>query len=334
MIECHEIDQTTGEAAIFVTGQPAWHKLGTVVKTAQTSEEAIRLAKLNWNVEQWAVTAHSFKEVDGVLQKKTIDVPDKYTLVRSDTESPLATLSTSYVPFQNHEAFEFFDDIVAEKLAMYETAGSLKGGRIVWILARLPQELRTAGDDVTHPYVLLTNSHDGTRCLRMIPTSIRVVCWNTYNIALSKGKDQGIGLMHTGKLSEKVDQARNSLGLITERFGDYQTEMQAMVGKDLQRSKLIEYLADLAVEFRSSEESQKRMVENLKKNLKHPTNQVAGMEGTVWQAFNAVSYFADHQIMVRGKGSAKNENRLNSIWFGSSNTLKQAAYQKALQLVG
>lgn len=334
-MECHEIDQTTGKAAIFVTGQPAWHKLGTMVSEAQNSEQAIKLAGLNWELEQWPVEASTLVESEGELKKKTIEVPGKVALVRSDTLAPLSVLSTSYVPFQNHEAFQFFDDIVAEKLAMYETAGSLKGGRIVWILARLPQELKASDEDVTYPYVLLTNSHDGSRCLRMVPTAVRVVCWNTYSLALSQaGKSQGISLMHTGKLSEKVDHARNALGLVSEKFGNYQTEIQAMVGKDLQRNKLIEYVTDLAIECRSTEKSQKKFADKIIENLNHETNKVGGMKDTVWAAYNAVSFFADHQMTVQGKGVTKTDNRLNSIWFGSSHKLKQEAYSKALQLVG
>ena len=63
--------------------------------------------------------------------------------------------------FQNKSAFDFFDQIVQERLAIFETAGALKGGRHIWMLARLPRTLRAAGDDEIRPYVLLANSHDG-----------------------------------------------------------------------------------------------------------------------------------------------------------------------------
>lgn len=331
----HMIDTTTGQAAVFVSGQPAWHRLGKVVKEAQTSEEAIKLAEMDWEVERWPIEAHTMREVNGELKKVTVECPGKVALIRSDKDIQLSVLSTAYVPFQNREAFQFFDDIVADKLAMYETAGCLKGGRVVWILARLPQELRAKGNDVTHPYVLLTNSHDGSSSLKMIPTSIRVVCWNTLSLALRDArKDQGISIMHRGDLSAKVDQAREALGLLTERFGNYQTEMQAMAETQVSGGKLEEYIHGLAKEYRKTEESQNRFRAQIKKNLRHASNTVEGIEGSVWAAYNAVSFYADHQMTVRGQGMTKVDNRLNSIWFGQSNNVKQEAFSRALQLVG
>ncbi|MBA4188257.1 MAG: hypothetical protein C0467_09655, partial [Planctomycetaceae bacterium] len=172
----HEIDTTTGNAAVFTVGQPPWHRLGVTVAEAQTSEEAIKLAGLNWGVEQWSVVARH-----AGLERA---VTGRVANVRSDTGAVLGVVSNGYRVFQNKSAFDFFDAMVQEKLAIFETAGSLKGGRQVWMLARLPKTLRAAGEDEIRPYVLLTNSHDGCRALRMIPTTIRVVCANTLNLAL------------------------------------------------------------------------------------------------------------------------------------------------------
>ncbi|MBA4190801.1 MAG: alpha/beta hydrolase, partial [Planctomycetaceae bacterium] len=172
----HEIDMTTGRPAVMVAGDPPWHKLGQNVSEAQSSSEAMHLAGLDWVVQQWNLVARC----EGIEHEVTGRVAN----IRSDTKAILGVVSTGYRVFQNRAAFEFFDAIVQEKLAVYETAGSLRGGRQVWILARLPKTLRAAGEDEIRPYVLLTNSHDGSKALRMIPTTIRVVCANTLNLAL------------------------------------------------------------------------------------------------------------------------------------------------------
>ena len=123
--------------------------------------------------------------------------------------------------FQNHAAFEFFDAIVQDKLAIYETAGALKGGRHIWMLARLPKTLRAAGDDEIRPYVLLANSHDGTRALRMIPTTIRVVCPNTLNLALGRSAaTDGVTIFHNESLDRRVADAREKLGVISRRVDE------------------------------------------------------------------------------------------------------------------
>lgn len=109
------------------------------------------------------------------------------------------------------------DAIVGERLAMFETAGSLKDGKRAWMLARIPKGIRAAGDDVVEPYVLLTNSHDGSMALRMFPTTIRVVCQNTLNLALRQAGESGLTIYHRESLQQRVEEAKVLLGLISER---------------------------------------------------------------------------------------------------------------------
>ena len=167
----HAIDETTGLAAVFVTGEPAWHKLGKTIEKAASSAEAIGLAGLDWRVEQWPVRAF-----DPDQPTTEAAMPDTVANVRADTKAVLGVVGKRYRVFQNHEAFDFMDGLVGDKLAMYETAGSLHGGKRVWMMARIPKEYRAGADDLIKPYVLLTNTHDGSQALRMIPTTVRVVC--------------------------------------------------------------------------------------------------------------------------------------------------------------
>ena len=95
----HELDISTGQPAVFVTGEPAWHKLGTLVANALTSAEAIEMARLNWEVEQWEL-----KVFDRELGKEAL-VPGKYANVRKDTGKVLGVVSEHYRIFQNRECF-------------------------------------------------------------------------------------------------------------------------------------------------------------------------------------------------------------------------------------
>ena len=138
----HAIDQTTGRAAVFVTGEPAWHRLGVVIENATTSAEAIGLAGLDWRVEQWPVRAF-----DPDNHSIEAGIPDTVANVRTDTKAVLGVVGKRYRVFQNHEAFDFMDGLVGDKLAMYETAGSLHGGKRVWMMASIPKEYRAGPDD-------------------------------------------------------------------------------------------------------------------------------------------------------------------------------------------
>jgi phage/plasmid-like protein (TIGR03299 family) len=224
----HEIDTTTGTAAVFVTGQPAWHRLGRVIAEAATSAEAIRLAGLDWTVEQWPLLACGPTTAEQPAGRY-LPCPGMLANVRTDTGAVLGVVSRDYRVFQNWEAFDFMDAIVGEGLARYETAGALKGGRRVWMLARMPQDLRVSGDDVVRPYLLLTNSHDGSMALRMIPTTVRVVCQNTLNLALGRARHgEGLTIRHCESLEGRVREARAKLGLLTERVEQFADEARQL----------------------------------------------------------------------------------------------------------
>jgi len=320
----HEIDQSSGKAAVMTVGQPPWHRLGVTVSDAQTSEEAIKLAGLAWGVEQWPLVARR----DGVERAVTGRVAN----VRADTGAVLGVVGTSYRVFQNQSAFDFFDAIVQERLAIFETAGSLKGGRHVWMLARLPKTLRVAGEDEIRPYILLTNSHDGSRALRMIPTTIRVVCANTLNLALGRAAaTEGVTIYHSEHLAQRVAEARTKLGIITQRVDEFEQQVQALARRTMSRTALADYFTKL-VEDRA-EDTQKRMLGMFLTNLDHPTNSLPGIRGSAWAAYNSVSQWADHQSVVRGQTEIQRaDSRLQSIWFGASAELKAKAFDAAVAL--
>lgn len=325
----HEIDTTTGRAAAMFVGTPAWHGLGTVIEKAATSRDAIKLAGLDWTVEQWPLHATDPDSWN------TVNAADHLANVRTDTKSVLGVVGKGYHVFQNREAFDFFDSIVGDKLAMYETAGSLKGGRRVWMLASIPKEYRAGRDDLIKPYVLLVNSHDGSTALRMIPTTIRVVCQNTLNLALSHAGSEGIAIRHRPSLDDRVREARQKLGVIAARFDQFDDELHAMLNTAMTGSRLNDYFDDL-LPSAGTDRQEKSRVETLAAfngNFENETNTLPGVRGTAWAAYNAVSEWADHQRKFRGKSAqAKAENRLSSVWFGASNTLKQRAYRSALEL--
>jgi phage/plasmid-like protein (TIGR03299 family) len=354
----HEIDESTGRAACMVVGTPAWHRLGTVVSEAQKSSEAIVLAGQDFTVEKWPLQTYGLDR-HGAAQ--VLDVEDQYATVRTDTGAVLGVVSGQYRVFQNREAFDFMDELVGEKLARYETAGALRGGRRVWMLARIPQELRVGNtDDTILPYVLLANSHDGSLALRVVPTSVRVVCQNTLNLALGRAGSTGLAIRHLDSLEDRVHEARESLGLFLDRIERFQEEVDALAATPLTDSQAKSYFSevfDLPAPGRLLErmldsqeergrfmralleahaertERQKaadaRLLEQLVENYHNGTNTLPGIEGTAWAAYNAVSQYVDHQ--GRGAGT---DSKLNSIWFGEGNQLKQQAFATALEMAG
>ena len=323
-IMAHELDVSTGRAAVMVAGMPAWHRQGTNVSEAQTSVDAIRLAALDWSVEPWPLVARH----DGIEH----EVPGRVANVRSDTGGVLGVVGRDYRVFQNADAFGFMDDLVGEKLAMYETAGAIRGGRVVWMLARLPCTVWAADDDPIHPYLLVCNSHDGSRALRLIPTSVRCVCSNTLHLALGRAAaSEGLTIRHQQSLAGRVKEAREKLGLVTQRVDEFESQVRAMARLSLSGAELAAYFAGLVVD--RAEAVQKNMLIRFAANFEDATNTLPGVKGSLWAALNAATEWADHQSAVRGKTEVERaDHRLNSVWFGSGAEFKKRAFDAALAL--
>ena len=149
-----------------------WHNLGIELNHPKTAREAIEMAGLNYTVMKKPL------ELNPGLKQ------DVYATVRTDTHDVLGFVNKSYEPIQNIDAFTFFDTLVAENEAIYETAGVLGRGECIWILAKLPGYINVRGNDIVNKYLLLTNNHDGNSHVRVKLTPIRVVCNNTLTSAL------------------------------------------------------------------------------------------------------------------------------------------------------
>lgn len=367
----HAIDMSNGRANVMLAGSDAWHGLGTVVATAQASAEAIKLAGLSWRVEKWPTQAYG-RGLDNEFTVRDLD--DCFAIVRDDTFAVLGTVGKDYQPIQNSEAFSFFDDLIGEEIAMYETAGSLHDGRKVWMMAKIPREFRVGSEDLVNSYALLTTSHDGSGAMRMIPTTVRVVCQNTLNLALNRaGSHAGVRIPHSGNVTFKIDEARKALGIIDRSFDRFQAQLDALAARSLSGTEVTDYFTGLfpttapgetkvedsevleriiaghtcgdefvselitAHEASSEREAKKnaKILDMLLENFENEKNNLPGVEGTAWAAFNAVSEWSDHQRSVRGKDDDdRAQNRTNSNWFGRSDEIKQVAWTTALDLAG
>lgn len=82
--------------AVFTT-KPAWHGLSQVVSEAQTSEQAIKLACLDYEVQKHPIS---------VLGQ---EIPGKYGTIRMDTMQPLGVVGERYTVMPNEKAFDFVD---------------------------------------------------------------------------------------------------------------------------------------------------------------------------------------------------------------------------------
>ena len=189
---------------MFYTREKPWHGLGTEVQEAPTSTDALRLAGLDWRVDSRKIQVCGGAKIENYKAN-----------VRSSDGAILGVVTDRYRIVQNEEAFAFTDSLIGEGVT-YETAGSLCGGKKIWLLAKMP-ETQIVGDAV-EPYLCFTNTHDGSGAIRVCMTPIRVVCNNTLNLALSQAK-RAWSVRHTGDIQTKLHGAPMCLDLADKYMG-------------------------------------------------------------------------------------------------------------------
>lgn len=292
--------------SMFYVREVPWHGLGTMVEKAPTSADALHMAELDWRVEQTPVFTDSGIEIPGYKANR-----------RSTDGSILGIVSDRYKIVQNVEAFEFTDEIVGETedgVVTYETAGSLCGGKKIWLLAKMPTK-KVLDDDI-EPFMVFTNSHDGTGAIRIAMTPVRVVCQNTLNIALNTAKRQW-STKHVGDMQSKLEEAKLCLQLADNYMINLDIEADRLANAKLYREQIEEILEEMFPVLDNASDRKKQNVFQFKQNYWTAYNMpdIAKFEDSAWKAVNAMSDVITHAAPNR-KTATYNENRWGKIMDG------------------
>lgn len=270
----HEIESM---AYNMENGVP-WHGLGEAVDGAMDGEAALVRSGLMWGVEKRSIY------VDGQ------EVPGFAATVRTTDDKVLGVVGERYRIVQNREAFAWTDALLGEGVK-YETAGSLRGGKRVWMLARIEEPFKVAGDD-TFTYLCFTNSHDGTSAVRVALTPIRVVWANTLAWAL-KGTKRTWSAAHTGNLQDKLTAAREALQLTRRYMTQFAEDGDRLVEKQMDLEEYVECLWPLP------DQAKKRAIANIEERRKEimdraEVENLKPFEGSAWQFVQAVADYVSH----------------------------------------
>ncbi|MDX7707780.1 DUF932 domain-containing protein [Aeromonas caviae] len=302
------------------TGQTPWHGLGNVLPPQQSLDVWLQAAGMDWIIEQSNVL---YQGSSGLHT-----YPDSKVLYRSDTLAPLSVVSQRYNVVQPHEVLHFYQDLVEAGGFELETAGSLKGGRKLWALAKTGQDLMLKGGDLVKSYLLLATSCDGTLCTTAQFTSVRVVCNNTLQVAV--GNQTGaIKVPHSTQFDATAVKQALGLGVSQwDHFGQYAKELSQ---RPVAPQEALRFFSDLLAQPLEEESIVlTRSVQRL-----HELYQGAGMgaelassHNTAWGLVNAVTEYVDHHRRTRSQ-----DHRLDSAWFGQGAQLKSRALAQAITLL-
>lgn len=292
--------------SMFYVRETPWHGLGTRVEEAVTSDEALRIAGLNWQVDQTDVYTH-----EGLI------IPGYKANRRSTDNAILGIVSDRYKIVQNTEAFEFTDAIVGETedgVVKYETAGSLSGGKRIWLLAKMPTK-NIVGDDV-EPYMFFSNSHDGTGAIKIGMTPIRVVCQNTLNMAMNTAKRQW-STKHVGDMQSKLEEAKMCLMMANEYMINLDIEADKLANKKLYEEQIEEILDAMFPVSENDGTRKKNNVLQFRQNFwrAYDMPDIAKFKDSAWKAVNAMSDAVTHSAPIRNT-TTYNEKRWGKVMDG------------------
>lgn len=313
---------------MMYTKEVPWHGLGEYVGDHPIlSDEAIVAAGLDWDVAKVPVMG-LYDDGEDIHECMT----DEWFLnVRTTDRRVLGCVQGRYTVLQNSEAFTFMDALAGPKnLVRYHTAGSLHGGKRIWLLAEVVGlTIEPVPGDPTTPYILLVSGHDGRMPLKALFTSVRVVCQNTLNLALASSSN-GVTIRHTGNMLRKVDEAKMVLGFAqseVEKYKELGDRLIRQVMKDADWDNFLDLLIPLEKDKPNARRTAVRDDITALWNA-GPGTEIIGVRGTAWNALQAVTNYNTHHRSVRGAGDDTDlgrAKRLEASWYGQGNTLNQKA---------
>ena len=299
----HELETQNGVASFASFREPAWHGLGTVFSDEKTTSEMLAAANLNnWNVRLVDV------EIPNTL---TSDKNYSYVVRTNPTDNTqtdiLGVVGERYHVLQNEDLFSFGDNIL-DGGGRWETAGSIRGGRVVF--GSLALERETVLDpngvaDKVKTYLLINTSHDGSIAIQASITPVRVVCANTLNLALGSKRNkikQSFKIRHTQTANGKVAIAREALGLANVYMDAFDVMAKAMIEKEITAGQFNDIiLAAYPKPEKDSKGAVKKWDNKVDVINDIYTGQFNGMiAGNAWGAFNALTERLDWHRNSRG----------------------------------
>jgi len=278
----------------------SWHGLATVVPGTLGLKEAWQQAGLDWTVRKVPVYLGDGRQV-----------PDNFAIVRDKDDRILGSVGGEYTPIQNEQLFQLAEALL-EQGAQFETAGSLFGGRLVWVLARTDGFVDAVTGDKVDPYIMISSGHNGAHKLRGDLEPVRTICWNTYRQAIAASK-RTFAIAHRSGWFEHVAAARRMLGLAKDHFGKLSEDLGFLATRELnleRQALIVDRLIPLP--DGSAKKFQFERAVNARADLDACITRPIGVEhgrGTLYQAWNGISEYATHRLQVQRKHGTEEERK-------------------------
>jgi len=354
----HEIE------SMFSVIETPWHGLGNIILSAPTIEEAMQLSGASWTARLEKmyidVVARDIagQILPGVFNK--MEVPDTFAVVRDDSNKVISTVGNRYEIYQNPVMWEFIKNFQLASGIVLETAGVLRQGKIVWVLAK-KGSIEAVNGDIVEEYFLFRNSFDGSSPITILFTNIRVVCANTLTMAI-KGASNMFHVRHTASASDQLKEVEKALGIRHK----YQEKVNEIIASLVKTAVTVAEIDNILENVIFPEKDKKAKVVQVvgagnnvvsladfkdKENTRAATirtnriqavkelvetgkgTDIAGVKGSLWGVYNALTEWSDWDKTVKTTGGRDlSESKFESAFFGSGSQFKADALNSLLRL--
>ena len=317
-----EISQVAGMAFM---GATPWHGLGTRLDENATMADWYVKAGLDYEV---------VKKKLSIVEEDSIKGVDFYATCRSDTGGVLGYVGPIYKVLQNKDAFNFFEPFVVSGSVKLHTAGTLREGARIWVLAKIagdPLEI-VKGDDVEQ-FLMLSNGHDGTLSVRVGYTPIRIVCANTLRMAHRSSKSKLIRMRHSAQIVKNLEEVRDVMNIAKQEFEGTAEQYRRLASRQVNTKDLEKYFRTV-LDVKELDKARKDLPTRTQNRIEElfklfeigKGTEIKGVKGTAWGAYNAVTE------QLSWTASRNQANRFDSLWFGPNEEVNRVALEEALTL--
>lgn len=301
------------ESGFFVK-EAAWHKLGTVIKEAPTVEDGIRLAGLDWKVRM-----ENLILPDGRLTTQR-------AVLRETDQKILGYSGPAWTPLQNSEAFSFFNDFLKTGDVELETAGSLRQGQRIWVLAKIKNaEAEVIKGDPIQRYFMLSNGHTAGVSVSVGFTDIRVVCKNTLAMAEQSASSKLLRVRHSKQVQSNLEEIKGIIDMSTQSFRADLQKMESLLRKQINQNDIKRFVE---VIFFDSRKIETKRMENKLHFTMDKINElietglgadIKGVQGNGYGLYQAATEFMTHY------DGSDYETRLDKLWNGTNKNRNERA---------
>ena len=302
-------------------GQSPWGDIGTQVSNDLSPQQIMEKADLNWSVDK----VQTYSDYQGEKIPTGLEA-----LVRSSDNKILTQVGKNWEPCQNETAFEFFNEYCLEGGMDMESAGSLKGGKMVWALAKIKESFDVVKGDQVDSYLLFSNPHEYGKSIDVRFTPIRVTCMNTLAMAIKGSAVNGMKVNHRKAFDPQI--VKETMGIAHEKFEQYKEVAKFLSKKRFDAQSLIQYYNEVFPRtYKGKDEVIVSAYDDLTTNGQKAFDVLQSQpganfaQGSWWQALNSVTYLTDH---VMGREA---DSRMTSSWFGANANRKAVAVSKAIE---